>query len=83
MNSLKSLLTKFKLFKPMFKPMNTMPYKMLLASAAIIVSVFATLLPVAASNAPALWPGRQADGSMLLPNQWSLRPAGFSVEALP
>ncbi|MDR3457521.1 MAG: alkaline phosphatase family protein [Verrucomicrobiae bacterium] len=23
-----------------------------------------------------LWPGRQPDGSMLLPNQWSLRPAG-------
>ena len=27
----------------------------------------------------ALWPGRQADGSVLLPNQWSLRPVGKQV----
>jgi len=26
------------------------------------------------------WPGRRPDGSMLLPNQWSLRPAGSHVE---
>jgi YVTN family beta-propeller protein len=26
------------------------------------------------------WPGRQADGSVLLPNQWSLRPVGRQVE---
>jgi DNA-binding beta-propeller fold protein YncE len=32
-----------------------------------------------AAEAPALWPGWQADGSMLLPNQWSLRPAGTPV----
>ena len=25
-------------------------------------------------------PGRQPDGSVLLPNQWSLRPAGAQVE---
>jgi YVTN family beta-propeller protein len=25
------------------------------------------------------WPGKQADGSVLLPNQWSLRPAGRQV----
>jgi DNA-binding beta-propeller fold protein YncE len=29
---------------------------------------------------PAIWPGRQADGSMLLPNMWSLQPAGNQVE---
>jgi DNA-binding beta-propeller fold protein YncE len=29
---------------------------------------------------PVLWPGPTADGSMLLPNQWSLRPAGRHVE---
>ena len=29
---------------------------------------------------PVLWPGHQADGSLLLPNQWSLRPAGMSIE---
>jgi len=32
-----------------------------------------------AAPAPALWPGAQADGSMLLPNQWSLRPAGTQL----
>jgi YVTN family beta-propeller protein len=34
----------------------------------------------AATNAPVLWPGAQPDGSMLLPNQWSLRPAGTQTE---
>lgn len=34
----------------------------------------------AVTNSLALWPGLQADGSMLLPNQWSLRPAGKTVE---
>ncbi len=29
---------------------------------------------------PVLWPGPTPDGSMLLPNQWSLRPAGNHVE---
>ncbi len=28
----------------------------------------------------ARWPGRQADGSVLLPNMWSLRPAGTQVD---
>src|SRR3954470_19607179 len=27
-----------------------------------------------------VWPGKQADGSVLLPNQWSLRPAGEQIE---
>ncbi|MEI6074895.1 MAG: bifunctional YncE family protein/alkaline phosphatase family protein [Verrucomicrobiota bacterium] len=35
---------------------------------------------LAAAEGASLWPGRQADGSMLLPNQWSLRPAGSSIE---
>ena len=26
------------------------------------------------------WPGRQTDGSILLPNMWSLRPAGIQVQ---
>ncbi len=41
------------------------------------------ILPAAragTTNATAQWPGRQADGSMLLPNGWSLRPAGRHVE---
>ena len=29
---------------------------------------------------PVLWPGPQPDGSMLLPNLWSLEPAGSQVE---
>ena len=29
---------------------------------------------------PVSWPGPKLDGSMLLPNQWSLRPAGSHVE---
>jgi YVTN family beta-propeller protein len=32
------------------------------------------------TNPPTLWPGPQPDGSVLLPNQWSLRPAGSQVE---
>ena len=27
-----------------------------------------------------IWPGRKPDGSVLLPNQWSLRPAGKQIE---
>src|SRR5262245_41591777 len=27
-----------------------------------------------------VWPGRKADGSVLLPNQWSLRPVGRQLE---
>jgi DNA-binding beta-propeller fold protein YncE len=33
----------------------------------------------AQTGAPSLWPGPQSDGSVLLPNQWSLRPAGAQV----
>jgi len=33
----------------------------------------------AGTNAAVLWPGLQPDGSMLLPNQWSLRPAGKAL----
>jgi YVTN family beta-propeller protein len=32
------------------------------------------------SNAPATLPGQRADGSVLLPNQWSLRPVGAQVQ---
>ncbi|HTJ00947.1 MAG TPA: SMP-30/gluconolactonase/LRE family protein, partial [Dongiaceae bacterium] len=47
---------------------------MVLTGVLVVTQVFAAATP------PPLWPGRQPDGSMLLPNQWSLRPAGFSVE---
>jgi DNA-binding beta-propeller fold protein YncE len=35
--------------------------------------------PALQSAAP-VWPGRRPDGSILLPNQWSLHPAGRQVE---
>ena len=40
--------------------------------------IVACLLPAAAVAAkpPVILPGLQLDGSVLLPNQWSLRPAG-------
>src|SRR4051812_43199353 len=34
---------------------------------------------VSAARTPS-WPGKQPDGSMLLPNQWSLKPAGRQIE---
>src|ERR1700744_621253 len=34
----------------------------------------------AATNTSVLWPGLQPDGSMLLPNQWTLRPAGQQIQ---
>ena len=34
----------------------------------------------AANHQPGEWPGRKADGSVLLPNMWSLRPAGVQIE---
>lgn len=42
------------------------------------VLVFPALLP-AMTNPGATLPGLQRDGSVLLPNQWSLRPAGTQV----
>jgi YVTN family beta-propeller protein len=33
-----------------------------------------------AGSAEGAWPGKKADGSVLLPNQWSLRPTGLQVE---
>ena len=33
-----------------------------------------------ATNANTVWPGPKSDGSVMLPNQWSLRPAGSQVE---
>jgi DNA-binding beta-propeller fold protein YncE len=33
-----------------------------------------------AANSGSVWPGHKADGSVLLPNQWSLRPVGRQVQ---
>ena len=37
-------------------------------------------LPAADEPAPRVLPGQKTDGSVLLPNQWSLRPAGNQIE---
>ena len=55
------------------------------------LSVLALALTVPAADAPnskpetqnpplPRWPGKQPDGSVLLPNMWSLRPAGVQVD---
>jgi DNA-binding beta-propeller fold protein YncE len=51
-----------------------MPSRMLLAVSC------ASLAAVVAAAEPARTPGPQADGSVVLPNQWSLRPVGRQVE---
>src|SRR5437016_7894245 len=38
------------------------------------------ITPPAATAWQVTWPGRKADGSVLLPNQWSLRPVGRQVQ---
>ncbi len=40
----------------------------------------ATTPPYAVPHAAATWPGPRPDGSVLLPNSWSLRPTGRQVE---
>jgi DNA-binding beta-propeller fold protein YncE len=49
-----------------------------------VVAALAPLLCSAeqAVNPPAKLPGTQADGSVLLHNQWSIRPAGWQVQLL-
>ncbi|MBI3850509.1 MAG: bifunctional YncE family protein/alkaline phosphatase family protein [Verrucomicrobia bacterium] len=48
---------------------------------------FAAITSAAAENPPSairtpqsIWPGRQPDGSVLLPNLWSLRPVGTQID---
>ena len=47
--------------------------------AACLTEARAPRVAATADRSAIQWPGRQADGSMLLPNQWSLRPAGRQV----
>ena len=47
------------------------------------ITAAALLAPPAFGAVPlasVLWPGLQPDGTMLLPNQWSLRPAGAQIQ---
>lgn len=46
----------------------------------IAVSFCACVPRQTLTSTAVVWPGKQADGSMLLPNQWSLRPVGRQVE---
>ncbi|MSU27909.1 MAG: hypothetical protein EXS27_08345, partial [Pedosphaera sp.] len=47
----------------------------------LAVLVIALAAPAAAPNSPSVrWPGKQSDGSVLLPNMWSLHPAGVQVD---
>ena len=48
-----------------------------LLAACLAASALSAAQPVSRSVA---WPGRQPDGSVLLPNMWSLRPAGRQVD---
>ena len=49
--------------------------------AAFLVSLLAVLPPIFAAEPKLDLPGLQADGSVLLPNQWALRPAGRQIRA--
>jgi len=56
----------------------------LVASSCVPKTTHAPSHPVASfselKDSRPIWPGRKADGSVLLPNQWSLNPAGRQVE---
>ena len=43
-------------------------------------SIFSEIPRPASGSTNGVWPGRKPDGSVLLPNQWSLRPAGRQVD---
>ena len=54
------------------------PFSLWLGTATAL-SALALSAAAAPAPAPTLWPGHQPDGSVLLPNQWSLHPAGTQV----
>ena len=59
----------------------TMSIRLLAGTAALAFTLSALAAESPASNnSSARWPGRQPDGSVLLPNMWSLRPAGKQVD---
>ncbi len=45
-----------------------------------LLSGIFTLCAAAEPVSPVRWPGRQPDGSVLLPNMWSLKPAGTQLD---
>src|SRR5262245_47177475 len=49
-------------------------------TASLFLSVCLTIAPAAEPQKDSTsWPGFRPDGSLLLPNQWSLRPAGRQI----
>jgi YVTN family beta-propeller protein len=50
------------------------------AQSASGLSAVSSLLPAKTGTSPLELPGKRPDGSVLLPNQWSLRPVGKQVE---
>ena len=55
--------------------MKHLPLRLFLVGWLVTGSAFA-----AANHQAGEWPGRKADGSVLLPNMWSLRPAGVQLD---
>ncbi|HEX3626469.1 MAG TPA: beta-propeller fold lactonase family protein [Verrucomicrobiae bacterium] len=51
-------------------------FRLVIIAAALRLAPFE---PSTFAKEPVIWPGLQPDGSMLLPNQWSLRPAGTQI----
>ena len=46
----------------------------------LLAIIFAIHVALDAEESPRVLPGKKPDGSVLLPNQWSLRPAGKQIE---
>lgn len=57
-----------------------MTLRLLAGTAAFALAFSALAAEQPATSSAARWPGRQPDGSVLLPNMWSLRPAGKQVD---
>ena len=46
----------------------------------MVAALLGTALGWTAETSPTVWPGHQPDGSVLLPNQWSIKPVGSQVK---
>ena len=46
----------------------------------LLLGGISTLSVAAEPGSPVRWPGRQPDGSVLLPNMWSLKPVGTQID---
>ncbi|HEY1172559.1 MAG TPA: alkaline phosphatase family protein [Verrucomicrobiae bacterium] len=57
-----------------------MTLRLLAGTVALAITFAASAAEKTSAASSARWPGLQADGSVLLPNMWSLRPAGKQVD---